>query len=105
MAQRFFLDGINLQRSRRTVTETVKLPAAIHANVAEPSLPSMNVAMPRTQIAVNFSAGFRFPPARFMQLFSWGFGFLKDRQFIHGRVLDCNFNYSACLPGQNREVR
>src|SRR6202030_4315377 len=45
MTQWFFFDGINLQRSRRTVAKAIKFAPAIHANEAKPRLPCMNMAM------------------------------------------------------------
>jgi hypothetical protein len=74
MAQRFFFDGINLQRSRRAVAQAIELPSAIHADEAKPGLPRMYVAMTRTKVAVQPAARLRFPPTRFVKLF----GFLED---------------------------
>src|ERR1700682_1807530 len=74
MAQRFFFDGINLQRSRRAVAQAIKLAPAIHANEAKPSLPSMYVAMTRTKVAVHSAARLSFPPTGLVKLF----GILED---------------------------
>ncbi len=62
MIQRFFLDGIDLQRGWVRVAEAVKFPALIRADETEPRLPLANMAVPRTQIAMYFACGFGFPP-------------------------------------------
>src|SRR5256885_13755557 len=67
MAQRFLLDGINLQCGRRAVRQTVEFAALIDSNEAKPRLAGMNVAVARTQVAVHSSGGFGFPPAGFVQ--------------------------------------
>src|SRR6266850_1867912 len=80
MAQRFFLDGINLQRGRRAVSQTVEFSTLIDPNEAESRLAGMNMAVARTKVAVNSAARLRFPPARFVQ----GIGLLEDIQLFHG---------------------
>src|SRR5258708_37196438 len=45
MIQRLFLDGIDLQRRRRAVTQVVELAVLINANEAEASLTRTNMAM------------------------------------------------------------
>src|SRR5579863_707946 len=67
MIQRLLLDGINLHRRRMRVSQAVQLAALVHADEAEPRLPFPDVAVPRTQIAVQLAARQRFPPLRFMQ--------------------------------------
>ena len=67
MVQRFFLDGINLQRRRMRVPEAIKLAALVRANKAEPRLPLANMAVPRTKVAVHFAVRLSFPPSRFME--------------------------------------
>src|ERR1700722_17472453 len=74
VAQWFFFDGINLQRSRRAVAQAIKFAPAIHAYEAKPGLPRMYVAVTRTKEAVHPAARLCFPPARFVKLF----GFLED---------------------------
>jgi len=67
MIQRFFLDGIDLQRGRRAVAQAVQLAALIDPNETESGLAWIDVAMPGTEIAMDAPAGFRFPPARLVQ--------------------------------------
>src|SRR5437016_13848462 len=80
MIQRLLFDGINLQGGRRAVSQVIKFSALIDANEAEPCLTSMDVAMPRTKIAVNSSVGLRFPPMGFVQTLC----LLEDLQLFHG---------------------
>jgi hypothetical protein len=80
MIQRFFLDGIHLQCGRCAVTEAIELPVFVDPDEAETRLASVDVAMTRTKITVNSPARLLFPPAGFVQLFS----FLEDLQFFHG---------------------
>src|ERR1700680_1902344 len=79
MVQRLFLDGINLQRRRRAISQAVKLAAFIDADETKSSLAGIDVAVARTKIAVNAAVSFRFPPARFVQCI----GFLEDFQLRH----------------------
>jgi hypothetical protein len=44
---RLFLDGIDLQRRGMRVAQAVELAAFVRADVAEPGLPSANMAVPR----------------------------------------------------------
>lgn len=67
MIKRFFLDGIDLNGGRRSVTETVELAAFVHPYEAETRLPVANVAMPRAKVAMRFVVRFGFPPARFVK--------------------------------------
>jgi len=69
MVQRFFFDGIHLQRRGRAIAQAVELPVMIHANEAEACLACMNVAMPGTQIAVHAAMGFGLPPTGLVQRF------------------------------------
>src|SRR6266849_4050740 len=80
MAQRFFLDGINLQCGRRAISKAVQLSAMIGSNEAESRLAGMNMAVARTKVAVNSPARLRFPPACFVQRI----GLLEDLQLFHG---------------------
>src|SRR5581483_6697108 len=79
MAQRLFLDGIDLQRGGRAVAQAVEFSVAIHADEAEAGLSGMDVAVARAKVAVNFPAGFGFPPPRFVECFR----LLEDLQFSH----------------------
>jgi hypothetical protein len=74
--QRLFLDGIDLQRGGRAITQAVKLAAFIDANKAEACLTGINVAVARAQITMNAAVGFRLPPTRFVQ----SIRFLEDFQ-------------------------
>src|SRR5579885_2995466 len=57
MAQRLFLDGIDLQRGGRAVAQAVEFSVAIHADEAEAGLSGMDVAVARAKVAVNFPPG------------------------------------------------
>jgi hypothetical protein len=74
MAQWFFFDRINLQRSWRAIAQAIEFAPAVHPYEAKPRLSRMNVAMTRTKVAVHPAARFCFPPRRFVKLF----GFLED---------------------------
>src|SRR5438046_3579706 len=76
MIQRFFLDGIYLQRGRRAITKTVEFAASIDANETETALSVTNMTVPRAQIAVNAPVGLGLPPLRFMERD----GLVKDRE-------------------------
>src|SRR6202034_2958832 len=80
MVQGFFLDRIDLQRGRVRVAQTVKLPAFVCANETETGLPLADVAVARTQVAMNFAVGLRLPPTRFVQVLR----FVGD---LHARYL------------------
>ena len=79
MIERLLFDRINLQRGERAVTQAIELAAAVHADKAEAGLAFADVAVARTQIAVNTAVGFGFPPAGLVQSFC----FLKNLQAIH----------------------
>src|SRR5580658_3637712 len=83
MIQRFFFDGIDLQCRRRSIAQAIKFSALIHTNEAKPRLPGMNVAMPRTKVAVHAPASLRLPPAPFVQFL----GLLEDLQLAHRPIL------------------
>ena len=70
MIERFFLDGIDLQRGRRSVSQAVELSALIHADEAEAGLAFPDVAMARAEIAMHAAVGHRLPPARLVQRFA-----------------------------------
>src|SRR5258708_7646690 len=79
MIQRLFFDGINLQGGRRAVSEAIEFSALIDADEAESRLTGPDVAMPRTEVAVDFPRRFQVPPAGFMQPFC----LLEDLQLFH----------------------
>src|ERR1700675_1281088 len=79
MIQRLLLDGIDLHRRRMRVPQAVQLAALVHADEAEACLPFPDVAMPRTQVAMQLAARQRFPPLRLMHLVS----FLQYLQMFH----------------------
>src|ERR1700723_3655223 len=62
------------------ITQTVKFPTLVRAYVAEPRLPLANMAMPRTQVAMDLAARLRLPPARLVQFRI----FLQYFQVLHG---------------------
>src|SRR5207253_300761 len=80
MIQRLFLDGVNLQRGRRAISQAKELPILIDANETEPRLTGMDVTMAWTKIAVNSSAWLRLPPTGLVQPFC----LLEDPQLFHG---------------------
>ena len=62
MIERFFLDGIDLKGRGRAVTQAVEFAALIDANEAEARLAGIDVAVPRTEVAVDAVVGFGLPP-------------------------------------------
>jgi len=79
MAEGLFLDWINLESGRRSVAEAEELAAMIDANEAEAGLAEADVAVPRTEVAVDAAIGVQIPPEGFVE----GGGFLEDLQFGH----------------------
>src|SRR5262249_17315490 len=79
MIQRFFFNGIDLQRSGRAVAQAVQPAAFVHADKAKAGLAGAYSAVARAQEAVNTAIRFRFPPQRFMQRF----GLLEDLELVH----------------------
>src|ERR1043166_2229922 len=79
MVQRFFLDGIDLQNSRRAVTQAVQLSALVDADKTEARLAGVYVAMARTEKAMHTAVGLGFPPAGFVERVS----FLQDCELRH----------------------
>jgi len=82
MVEGLFLDGIDLQRRGRCVSQTVELPSLIHANETETRLAFADMAMARAEIAVHAAGGAGLPPEAFVE----SFRLLKYFQFLHG---DC----------------
>src|SRR5712691_158828 len=93
MVQRLFLDGIDLQRGRRSVAEAVEFSSLVHADEAETGLPFPDVAVARAKVAVHTSFGRGLPPASLVQRF----GLLKNCQFLHGSLLKGRFYRSSLL--------
>ena len=79
MVERFFFDGINLNRGRRCVTEAVKFSALIDADEAEARLPVSDMAVARAEIAMHFAAGVDVPPTGFVKRI----GFLENVETAH----------------------
>lgn len=79
MVERFFLDGINLNRGGRCVTPTIKLSALINADEAEARLPVSDMAVARAEIAMHFAAGVNVPPTGFVKRI----GFLENVETAH----------------------
>src|ERR1700728_511620 len=75
MIQWLLLDWIDLQRGRVRVAEAIKLPAFVCANEAETGLPLANVAVPRTQVAMDLAVRRGLPPSRFIELLRFVRGF------------------------------
>src|SRR5713226_8035627 len=80
MIQRLLFDGINLQGGRRTVSQAIEFSVLIDADEAESCLTGPDVAMPRAEVAVDFSRRFQLPPAGFVQMFC----LLEDLKLFHG---------------------
>ena len=68
MVERLLLDRIHGQRRGASIAKLHQSPAFILADEAEAALPFPDVAMTRTQIAVQAAIGHRLPPAGFMDL-------------------------------------
>src|SRR5262250_1863501 len=81
MIQRLFLDGIDLNRGRCAVAETVKLAAFVYANEAETGLSRPDVAVSGAKVAVNTTFTFRLPPPALVQ----SFRLLQDFELRHRR--------------------
>jgi hypothetical protein len=93
MIQRFFFNWIDLQRGGRCVSQAIKFSAFIDADKAETALPFSDVAVARTEIAVDASVGHGFPPAGFMKRFS----FLKNFQILHDGESGGGYNFPSTL--------
>src|SRR6266403_2265986 len=100
MIERLFLDGRDLQGSRRSVASTVEFSSLIDANETETGLAFPDVAMPRAEIAVHAALGHGLPPAAFVECFR----LLKNFQFLHGDSRRGNFS-SASFPQAPRGTR
>src|ERR1700688_4208325 len=90
MIERLLLDRIDLQRRRRSVSQTVELSALIHPDETKAGLPFSNMAISRAKIAVHATIRRRLPPSPFVQRFR----LLQYFQFIHGglrkgKLLSC----------------
>src|SRR5690348_7486077 len=84
MIQRLFFDGINLNRSGRSVAEAVKFSAFVDADETEAGLARADVAVARAEEAVQLAVRVWLPPAGLVELR----GFLEDAQVLHGRARD-----------------
>ena len=85
MVERFFFDGINLESGGGGVAEAEEFAVLIDANEAEAGLPGADVAVARTEEAMDAAVGIAVPPEGFVE----GGGFLQDLQFEHGlRLLE-----------------
>ena len=80
MAEGLLLDGINLESGGRSVAEAEEFAALIDADETETGLAGADVAMARTEIAMEAAIGIGRPPEGFVE----GGGFLEDLQFGHG---------------------
>ena len=69
MIQRFFLNGVDLQRCRGSISQAIEFSALIDANEAETGLTFSDVAVPRAKIAVHAPFGHGLPPAAFIKRF------------------------------------
>jgi len=79
MIERFFFDGINLNRGRRRVAEAVKFSALINADETEAGLSVSDMAMARAEIAMHFAHGVEVPPTGFVERI----GFLENVEIVH----------------------
>src|SRR5260370_36506607 len=96
MIQRLFLDGINLQGGRRAVSQAIEFSVLIDADEAESRLTGPDVAMPRTEVAVDLPRRFQLPPAGLMKLFR----LLEDLQLFHGSSCHTTFYLLMARPAQ-----
>src|SRR6266851_753963 len=80
MIQRLLFDGVYLQRCRRAIAEAIEFSVLIDAYETKPCLPGPDMAMPRTEVAVDFPRRFSLPPLGFVQLLC----LLEDLQLFHG---------------------
>jgi len=80
MAEGLFFDGIDLESGRRGVAEAEEFAALVDADEAEAGLAGADVAVARTEVAVEAALGIGRPPEGFME----GGGFLEDLQVRHG---------------------
>jgi len=80
MAEGLFFDGIDLESGGRSVAEAVEFAILIDADETEARLAGADVAVARTQIAVEAAVGIGSPPEGFVE----GGGLLEDLQFGHG---------------------
>src|SRR5690348_10558582 len=97
MAQRLFLNWIDLDRSGMRVAERIQLSALIGANEAESGLALADVAVARAKIAMHFAVCFGFPPARSVQFAR----FLQRLQGFHGSS-PIFLLYAVQKPARNR---
>jgi len=81
MAEGLFFDGIDLESGGRSVAEAEEFAALIDADETETGLAGADVAMARTEIAVEAAVGIGSPPEGFVE----GGGLLEDLQFGHWR--------------------
>src|ERR1019366_4647754 len=80
VVQWLFLDRIDLQRCRRSISKTVELPSMIGTDEAEAGLAFPNVAMVRAEIAMHAAFSHGLPPAGLVKVMR----LLKYFQFLHG---------------------
>jgi len=79
MAERLFLNGINLESGGGGVAEAEEFAVLIDADKTEAGLAGADVAVARAEEAVEAAVGFGSPPEGFVE----GGGFLQDLQFGH----------------------
>ena len=80
MVERLFFDGIDLEGSGGGVTEAEEFAVLIDADETEAGLAGADVAVARTEKAVDAVVGFGSPPEGFVE----GGGFLEDGNVGHG---------------------
>src|SRR5258708_35936914 len=67
MVQRFFFDGINLQRGWGSITKGVELSILIDSDEAESRLPGMDMAVARAEESVHAAVALRLAPSGSVQ--------------------------------------
>jgi hypothetical protein len=80
MAEGLFLDGIDLESGGGGVAEAEEFAALIDADETETGLAGADVAVARTEVAVDAVVGFGSPPEGFVE----GGGVLEDGELGHG---------------------
>jgi len=79
MAEGLFFDGINLESGRRGVAKAEEFAVLIDADETEAGLTGADVAVARTEVAVNTAIGIGSPPESFVE----GRGFFEDVEVGH----------------------
>jgi len=80
VAERLFFRWINLESGGRSIAEAEEFAALVDADETEAGLAGADVAVARTEVAVDAAVGIGSPPERFVE----GGGLLEDVEVGHG---------------------